>query len=161
MWTGSGACGSVFANRLPGGLGGASRRKTDAQGSFLTPSRSRKANRGQRASGAPRSVQTPQWSAVRRGRPIARLVPCCRISTDSLRAIRRSAPSFWERESRSFGSGIARDGRKPPAGNRLRDRREHGQAKWRPVRRPDMRPRKTKHARNAASPPCLPSAVAA
>jgi hypothetical protein len=53
---------SRFAIVIPGGLGGASRRKTDAQGSFLTSpgSPAAKAKGARRASGAPRSRREPR-----------------------------------------------------------------------------------------------------
>jgi hypothetical protein len=55
---------SWFATMIPGGLGGASRRKTDAQGSILTLCFGQP-NKGKRGA---KVRQTPWWSAVRRGR---------------------------------------------------------------------------------------------
>jgi hypothetical protein len=62
---------------IPGGLGGASRRTTASRARSLNPPGVAKAARpGPKGSGAPRFVQTPQWSAVRRGRARQGSVAC-------------------------------------------------------------------------------------
>ena len=50
--------------------------------------------------------KTPQWSAVRRGRPIVRLVACFQRSRHPGCALRRSAPSFGSEDAlRAFARG--------------------------------------------------------
>ena len=66
---------SWLATTIPGGLGDASWRKIDAEGSILNPSRRPQGSRPGRIKGErgakveARAEKTPQWSAVRRGRP--------------------------------------------------------------------------------------------
>ncbi len=69
---------SRFATVIPGGLGGASwRTKTPRARSLNPPGAAKGPQTGESKGKRGAKVrQTPQWSAVRRGRPIARLVAC-------------------------------------------------------------------------------------
>jgi hypothetical protein len=73
-------------------------RQTRRARSLHPPDRRKPRDRDQREAG-PQGLKTPRWSAVRRGRPIARLVACFIRSRHPGCAIRRSTPSHLrERE---------------------------------------------------------------
>ena len=81
-----------------------------------------------------RDFKTPKWSAVRRDRPIARPVRLlARAATETLRHYGAPLPLRERTSKRRTESS----GGNPPA-----RKDEYVQAKWAPVRRPDMRPKK-------------------
>ena len=73
MWTGSGACGHDSQSWSRAALDTASRRNTDAQAQPYTLPTGASREIGTKGKRGPkveaRAEKTPQWSAVRRGRP--------------------------------------------------------------------------------------------
>ncbi len=138
---GIGARAQDFAVLLPGVPGGKPPRPTmrpRVNVPYTFPQAASR-RRGQKEVGH-QGFQTPKWSAVRRDRPIARPVQLfAGAATVTLRHYGAPLPLRERTSKRRTESS----GGNPPA-----RKDEHVQAKWAPVRRPDMRARKKKHVRS-------------